>query len=64
MGLTLIEMMFSIFRGHIPDHAVRTASGIAVPPAAVLGVFAAATAAIGIIAGALWGTVWLALRLI
>jgi hypothetical protein len=64
MGLTLIEMMFSIFRGHIPDHVVRTTTAIAVPPAAVLGVFAAAAAAIGIIAAALWATVWLALWLI
>jgi hypothetical protein len=56
-------MMFSIFRGHIPDHAVRT-TAIAVPPGAVFGVFAAAAAAIGIIAGGLWVTVWLALRLI
>ena len=64
MGLSLIEMMFSIFRGHIPDHAVRTFTAVAVPPAAVLGVFAAAAAAIGIIAGTMWATVWLALWLI
>ncbi len=64
MGLFLIEMMFSIFRGHIPDHAVRTSTAITVPPAAVLGVFAAAAAAIGLIAATLWATVWLALRLI
>ena len=64
MGLSLIEMMFSIFRGHIPDHAVRSATAIALPRGAVLGVFAAATAAIGIIAGSLWATVWLALWLI
>jgi hypothetical protein len=63
MGLSLIEMMFSIFRGHIPDHAVQTTT-IAVPPAAVLGVFAAGTAAVGLIAAALWATVWLALWLI
>jgi hypothetical protein len=64
MGLPLIEMMFSIFRGHIPDHAVRTATAVAVPTTAVLGVFAAVAAAIGIIAAALWATVWLALWLI
>ena len=64
MGLTLLGMMFSIFRGHIPDHAVRTATAVIVPPAAVLGVFAAAAAAIGLIAAVLWATVWLTLRLI
>jgi hypothetical protein len=64
MGLSLLEMMFSVFRGHIPDHTVRVTTAIAVPPGAVLGVFAAAAAAIGVIAGALWATVWLALWLI
>jgi hypothetical protein len=64
MGLSLLEMMFSVFRGHIPDHAVRATSAIAVSPAAVLGVFAAAGTAIGVIVGALWATVWLALWLI
>ena len=63
MGLSLLEMMFSIFRGHIPDHAVRT-TGMAVSPTAVLGVFAAAGAAIGMIATALWATISLALWLI
>ena len=28
MGLCLIEMMFSIFRGHIPDGAVRVVSPV------------------------------------
>jgi hypothetical protein len=64
MGLSLLEMMFSVFRGHIPDHAIRSVAGIAVSPAAVLGVFAAAGAAIAVIAVALWATVWLALWLI
>ena len=64
MGLFLLEMMFSVFRGHIPDHAVRATTAIALPPGAVLGVFAAAGAVIGIIATALWATVWLALWLI
>jgi hypothetical protein len=63
MGLSLLQMMFSVFRGHIPDHTVRSVAAIAVSPAAVLGVFAAAGAAIGVIAAALWATVWLALRL-
>ena len=61
MGLSLLQMMFSVFRGHIPDHTVRSVAAIAVSPAAVLGVFGAA---IGVIAAALWATVWLALRLI
>jgi hypothetical protein len=64
MGLTLVEMMFSIFRGHIPDHAVRTAAPVAIPPGAVMGVLAAAALAISLIAAALWATVWLALKLI
>lgn len=64
MGLSLLQMMFSVFRGHIPDHAVRTTAAITVPPAAVLGVFAAGTAAVALIAAALWATVWLALWLI
>ena len=64
MGLSLLQMMFSVFRGHIPDHTVRSVAAIAVSPAAVLGVFAAAGAAIGVIAATLWATVWLALRLI
>ena len=64
MGLSLLQMMFSVFRGHIPDHAVQTTAAIAVPPAAVLGVFAAGTAAVGLIAAMLWAAVWLALWLI
>ena len=64
MGLSLIEMMFSIFRGHIPDRAVRTASPVAIPPGAVMGVLAAAAFAISLGAASLWATVWLALKLI
>ena len=69
MGLAFIEMMlsemmFSIFRGHIPDRAVRTAAPVAIPAGAVMGVLAAAALSIGLIAAALWATVWLALRLI
>jgi hypothetical protein len=64
MGLSLIEMMFSIFRGHIPDHAVRAASPVAIPAGAVVGVLAAAALAIGLVSAALWATVWLMLRLI
>jgi hypothetical protein len=64
MGLPLIETMFSIFRGHIPDHAIRTASPIALPAGAVMGVLAAAASAIGLVAAGLWATVWLAIHLI
>jgi hypothetical protein len=64
MGLTLIETMFSIFRGHIPDHAVRITSPVAIPAGAVMGVLVAAAFAVGLIAASLWATVWLAIRLI
>jgi hypothetical protein len=64
MGLSLIEAMFSIFRGHIPDHAVRIATPVAIPPGAVMGVLAAAALSIGLFAAAVWATVWLAIRLI
>ena len=69
MGLAFIEMMFSemmfsIFRGHIPDHAVRTAAPVAIPAGAVMGVLAAAALSIGLFATVLWATVWLALKLI
>ena len=63
MGLSLLEMMFSVFRGHIPDHAVRT-SAIDVSATAVLGVFAAGTATVGLLVAALWATIWLAFQLI
>ncbi|HEX2365569.1 MAG TPA: hypothetical protein VHJ00_11165 [Bradyrhizobium sp.] len=39
-------------------------SPVAIPPGAVMGVLAAAALAIGLVAAALWATVWLALRLI
>jgi hypothetical protein len=64
MDLTFIEMMFSIFRGHIPDHAVRATAPVAISAGAVMGVVAAAALSIGLVAAALWATVWLALRLI
>ena len=64
MGLTFIETMFSIFRGHIPDHAVRTASPVVVPAGAIMGMLAAAALAISLVAGTLWATVWLAIRLL
>ena len=63
MGLSLLEMMFSVFRGHIPDHVVRT-TAMDVSPTAVLGVFAAGTATVLALAAALWATIWLALWLI
>ena len=64
MGLTLIQTLFSIFRGHIPDQTVRTASPAAIPAGAMMGVLAAAGFAIVLVAAALWATVWLAIRLI
>jgi hypothetical protein len=59
MGLSLLAMLFSVFRGHIPDHAVRT-TAIAIPAGAVLGVFAAAGTVIGVLAAALWAAISLA----
>lgn len=64
MGLTLLQMMFSTFRGHIPDHAIQTGSPVAMPLGAAMGLLAAAALAIGLIAAALSATVWLAIRLI
>jgi hypothetical protein len=64
MGLTLIEMMFSIFRGHIPDSAVRVAAPVAIPPGVVMGVLAAAALSIALAASALGAIVWLAIRLV
>ncbi|HLZ02811.1 MAG TPA: hypothetical protein VKR55_11745 [Bradyrhizobium sp.] len=55
---------FSIFRGHIPDQAVQTISSAPVPPAAIMGVLAAASLTIGLVAATLWATVWLAITLI
>jgi hypothetical protein len=60
----LIETMFSIFRGHIPDHTIRTASPVTIPAGAVAGVLAAAATAVGLIAATLGAIVWLAIRLI
>ncbi len=62
--MSLIHTTFSIFRGHIPDQAVRTDSPIAVPPIAVIGVLAGAALAIVLAAAGLWATIWLAIRLI
>ena len=64
MGLSLTTMMLSIFRGHIPDSAVRAAEPVAIRPAAVMGVLAAAALSVGLLAAALWATVWLAINLI
>jgi hypothetical protein len=64
MRLSLIETMFSIFRGHIPDNAVRTAAPVAIPAGAVMGVLAAAGLSIGLVAGTVWATVSLAIWLI
>lgn len=62
--MSLFATTFSIFRGHIPDHAIRTVSSVPVPPAAIIGVLAAASLTIGLVAAALWATVWLATTLI
>lgn len=64
MGLSLIEMMFSIFRGHIPDSAVRTAAPIAIPRGVVMGVLAAAALSIAFAASTLCAIIWLAIRLV
>jgi hypothetical protein len=64
MGLSLIETLFSIFRGHIPDNAVRIIAPIAIPPGAIMGVLAAAAAAVGLVAASIWATVWIAIKLI
>jgi len=74
MGLILLKTLFwicgSLFgsllniRGHIPDHAVRSSSPVAVPVSAIAGVLAAAALSIAFVAAALWATVWLAIRLI
>jgi hypothetical protein len=62
--MSLIHTTFSIFRGHIPDNAVRTHSPIVVPRIAVMGVLAAAALAIAFGTAALWAIVWIAIRLI
>jgi len=59
--MSLIHITSSIFRGHIPGHAVRTDSSIVVPPIAVMGVLVGAAL---VVALALWATIWLAIRLI
>lgn len=55
-------------RGHIPQfgdyHAVRAGSPTALPMGAVMGVFAAGAAGVGIFALTLWAAVWLAIKLI
>ncbi len=64
MGLSLIQMMFSIFRGHIPDSAMRTAAPVAIPPSAVMGVLAAAALSVGLAVAVIWATVSVAVSLI
>ena len=59
--MSLTQTTFSIFRGHIPGHAVRTDSPIVVSPIAVMAVLAGAALAIAL---ALWATTWLAIHLI
>jgi hypothetical protein len=64
MGLSLVETMFSIFRGHIPDSAARIVAPVAIAPGAVMGVLAAAALSIGLVAATVWATVSLAIWLI
>jgi len=64
MGLSLLEMMFSIFRGHIPDSAERIAAPIAVRPGAVMGVLAAVALSTAAFVAAVWAAVSLAIWLI
>jgi hypothetical protein len=73
MGLYLIDVTFWILgmiagiRGHIPQfddyHAVGN-TPTTVPVRAVMGVFATATAIIGVLTAALWATAWIAIKLI
>jgi hypothetical protein len=62
--MSLDETTFSIFRGHIPDQAVRTISPAPLRAGAIMGVLAAAGLTIGFVAAALWAIVWLAITLI
>jgi hypothetical protein len=64
MGLFLLQILFSIFRGHIPDSAVRSAAPVAIPPGAVMGVLAAAALSTALVAAAMWATVSLAIWLL
>jgi len=64
MSLSLPEMMFSIFRGHIPDSAAPIAAPVAIRPGAVMGVLAAAALSIGLVAATVWATISLAIWLI
>jgi hypothetical protein len=64
MGLSLLEMMFSIFRGHIPDSAERITVPVAIPRAALMGVLAAVTLSTAAFVAAVWAAVSLAIWLI
>jgi len=64
MGLSLIDLMFSIFRGHIPDSVERIAAPVVLPRGAVMGVLAAAALSAALVVTAAWAAVALAIRLI
>jgi hypothetical protein len=64
MGLSLLEMMFSIFRGHIPDSVERIAAPVAISPGALMGVLAAVALSTAAFVAAMWAAVSLAIRLI
>jgi len=64
MGLSLLEMMFSIFRGHIPDSVERIAAPGAISPGALMGVLAAVALSTAAFVAAMWAAVSLAIRLI
>jgi hypothetical protein len=64
MGLSLLDMMFSIFRGHIPDSVERVAAPVAIPRGAVMGVLAAVALSTALVVAAVWAVVSLAIWLI
>ena len=57
-------MMFSIFRGHIPDSVERIAAPVAISPGALMGVLAAVALSTAAFVAAMWAAVSLAIRLI
>jgi hypothetical protein len=63
-AMSLMHITSSIFRGHIPGHAVRADSTTAVPPVTAIGLLAGAALAIALAAASVWATIWLAIRLI
>jgi hypothetical protein len=64
MGLSLLEMMVSVFRGHIPDSVERIAAPVAIPRGALMGVLAAVTLSTAAFVAVVWAAVSLAIWLI